>query len=391
MPNIPSGPVIVKPVETQQEKLAFLNLPWELYRNDPNWIPPLRDHQWELLNYKPHPFYHKSRIQTFLAYQGGRPIGRIAAILNAAHNEFQREKRTFWGFFESINDPQVSSALFEAARGWAKEQGYPVLRGPANPTMNYECGLLVDGFDRPPTFGITYNPAYYPKLVEQAGFKKVQDLFAYWGYVEMLAAFDEKMRFVVEEATSRFNVKLRPLDPKRFLHDVHIFMDLYNKSLPGTWGYSALSEEECDHIARSVKNLLVPELTTIAEIDGRPVAACYGLLDYNPRIKQIDGRLWPLGFLRLLTNRRAIKRLRLISANVLPEYQRWGLGLVVLARLIKPAIAWGLAECEFSWVLESNHLSSGSLRRGGAKLIKTFRMYDSVEAEEFDKANVAGS
>lgn len=389
MPNIPSGNLVVKPVETYKEKLAFLNLPWELYRDDPNWVPPLRDHQWELLNYKPHPLYERSKIQTFLAYRGSKVVGRIAAILNAAHNDFQSEKRTFWGFFEAVHDQEVATALFDAARKWGAEQGYPVLRGPANPTLNYECGLLVEGFGSPPTFGLTYNAPYYSNLVEQSGFKKVQDLYAFWGYVEMLTALDEKMTFVVDEATKRFNVKLRPLNPKRFYEDVRIFLDIYNRSLGGTWGYSALSEGEIDHIANSVKHLIVPELTTIAEIDGSPVAACYGLLDYNPRIKKIDGRLYPFGFLRLLMNRRSIKKLRLISANVLPEYQRWGLGLVVLARLIKPAIAWGMKECEFSWVLESNHLSCGSLKRGGAKLIKTYRMYDSEEAEEYDKANAA--
>jgi GNAT superfamily N-acetyltransferase len=387
MPNIPSGNLIVKPVESYREKLAFLNLPWELYKSDPYWTPPLRDHQWELLNYKPHPFYLRSKIQTYLALRDDKPVGRIAAILNTAHNDFQNEKRSFWGFFESINDPEVAAGLFSAARSWAKEQGYPVLRGPANPTLNYECGLLVEGFDSPATFGLTYNPPYYESLVEQAGFKKVQDLYAFWGYVDMMAALDEKMRFVVGEATSRFNVTLRTLNPKRFVEDVHIFLDIYNRSLGGTWGFSALSKEEADHIANSVKHLLVPELTTIAEINGEPVAACYAILDYNPRIKKIDGRLFPFGFIRLLTNRKSIKRVRLISANVLPEYQRWGLGLVVLARLIRPAINWGLTDAEFSWVLESNHLSCGSLKRGGAKLIKTYRMYDSQEAEEYDKAN----
>lgn len=387
MPNIPSGNLLVKPVENHQEKLAFLNLPWELYQDEPHWIPPLRDHQWELLNYKPHPLYLRSKIQTFLAYKGGKTVGRIAAILNTAHNDFQNEKRSFWGFFESINDPEVSAGLFAAAREWAKQQGYPVLRGPANPTLNYECGLLIDGFDTPPTFGLTYNPPYYADLVEKAGFQKVQDMYAFWGYVDMMTAFDEKMKFIVDEATSRFNVTLRTLNPKRFEEDVHIFLDIYNRSLGGTWGYSALSKEEANHIASTVKHLLVPELTTIAEINGEPVAACYGILDYNPRIKKINGRLFPFGFLQLFMNRKAIKRLRLISANVLPEYQRWGLGLVVLARLCKPALAWGLTDVEFSWVLESNHLSCGSLKRGGAKIIKTYRMYDSLEAEEYDKAN----
>jgi GNAT superfamily N-acetyltransferase len=155
-----------------------------------------------------------------------------------------------------------------------------------------------------------------------------------------------------------------------------MFLDIYNQSLVGTWGYVPLSRGEVDHIGASLKHLIVPEMTSFAEVDGRPVGAVFGLLDYNPRIKQIDGRLYPFGFVRLLANRRRIKRVRLISTNVLPEYQRWGLGLVLVARLVPEALAWGIREAEFSWVLESNHLSYATLQRGGAVLAKTYRLYD---------------
>jgi hypothetical protein len=168
------------------------------------------------------------------------------------------------------------------------------------------------------------------------------------------------------------------MERAHFNRDLKIFLDIYNQSLGGTWGFAPLSQAEIEHLAGTLRHLIVPEMTTIAEIEGRPVGAQFGLLDYNPRIKQIDGRLFPLGFARLLWNKKGIKRVRLISTNVIPEYQKWGLGLVIAARLVPEAYAWGIEESEFSWVLESNRLSYGTLQRGGAKITKRYRIYDSV-------------
>jgi GNAT superfamily N-acetyltransferase len=192
----------------------------------------------------------------------------------------------------------------------------------------------------------------------------------------MLSSLDKKLEFVVRECTRRFDVKLRTINKKRFVEEVKMFLDIYNQSLVGTWGFTPMSEKEVEHAAESMRFLIVPEMTTVAEINGRPVGAQFGLLDYNPRIKQINGRLFPFGFLRLLWNKRAIKKVRLISTNVIPEYQRWGLGVVLLSRLVPEVLAWGIEVAEFSWVLESNHLSNQSLRRGGAICDKTYRIYD---------------
>ena len=137
-----------------------------------------------------------------------------------------------------------------------------------------------------------------------------------------------------------------------------------------------MSPGEVDHMASSLRHLIVPELTAVAEVDGVPVGVVFALLDYNPRIKKIDGRLFPFGFIRLLANKRSITAVRLISTNVVPEYQKWGLGLALLAKLVPDALAWGIKEAEFSWVLESNLLSYKTLKRGGAKITKTYRIYD---------------
>jgi len=368
--------VAVKPVTTWWQRRQFLNLPWDIYSGDLNWIPPLRGNAKEMLNYTKHPFYEHAEIETFLAYRNGVPVGRIAAIVNHPHNERFKEKRGFFGFFESEDSQETADVLFDAAREWLRAKGMTSIRGPMNPSMNYECGLLIDGFFEPPTFMMTYNRPYYQRLIETYGFAKTQDMAAFWGHIDMISGLDKKLAFIIEEAKKRFDVKLRRLDTRHFDRDVHIFLDIYNKSLVGTWGFVPISESETKAMAHGLKMLIVPEMTAIAEIDGKPVGAVFGLLDYNPRIKEIGGRLFPFGFLKLLFGRKEIKRVRLISTNVIPEYQKWGVGLLVVAHLLPEVKAWGIQEAEFSWVLESNTLSYGTLKRGGAKITKTYRIFD---------------
>jgi hypothetical protein len=367
---------VIQPVATRAQQKAAFQLPWQLYRDDANWVPPLRLNQKELLGFKRHPFYEKNEGQVFLATQNGKAVGRILANTNLEHNRRYKDKVGFVGFFESIDDQTVADQLFGAAAEWLRERDLDTMRGPINPSLNYEVGLLTEGFDTPPTFMMTYNHAYYPKLFDDAGFVKSQDLYAFDGHVDMLASLDKKLDFVVREATRRFNIDMRQLDTKNFDAEVRMFLDIYNQSLGGTWGFTPLSGPEVDAIAKSLKHLIVPELTTICEVEGKPIAAVFGLLDYNPRIKRIDGKLFPFGFLRLMMNRRGIKRVRLMSTNVIPEYQKWGVGLVALSRLVPDILSWGIEEAEFSWVLESNHLSYKSLKRGGAILSKSYRVYD---------------
>jgi GNAT superfamily N-acetyltransferase len=368
--------VSVVPVATKREQRQFIELPWRLYAGDPNWVPPILREQKRLVGFKHHPFYDDGAVRTFLAVRDGEVVGRVAAIVNGAHNRRAAESRGFFGFFESIDDQRVASALFDAAAAWLKSQGMTAVRGPVNPSLNYECGLLVDGFHSPPKFLMTYNKPYYGKLVEGWGFEKVQNLFAFWGHIDMIAGLSEKLRFVASECKERFNVKLRPMDTSRFREEVELFLRLYNVSMGATWGFAPLSPAEIKELAKGLKRLIAPELVVVAEVEGEPVGACIGLLDYSPRIKAIDGRLFPFGFIKLLRNKRAIKSMKILSINVVPEYQRWGLGVVLLSGFVAPIRAWGMQEIEFSWVLESNSLSRGSLEKGGAKLDKTYRIYD---------------
>ena len=366
----------IRPVDSSSLQKKFMSFIWDLYRGDENWIPPLRQNQLELVGFRPHPFYERNKIKTFLAYRDGVPAGRIAAIVNYGHVERYNENRGFFGFFDCINEQQVANLLFREAGLFLKSQGMDSVRGPANPSLNHEIGCLVEGFDTPPTFMMTYNPPYYDELIRGWGFEKVQDLYSYEADASMLDKLDPKMRFVIEEVKRRFNVQVRPINRKRFMDDVRIFLNIYNRSLEGTWGFVPMTENEVEHSAKGLKMLIEPDITSFIEVDGRTVGAGLGLLDYNPRIKEIDGRLFPFGFLKLLFGRKKLTRVRLMSTNVLPEFQRWGLGIVTLDRMLPDCLKRGITHAEFSWVLESNDLSRGSLERGGAKRAKTYRLYD---------------
>ena len=369
---------VIRPVFSRREQKLFLSFPWQLYRDDPHWVPPLRYYQKEMVGYRPHPFYHNNLAQTFLAYRDGEVCGRIAAILNRDHIFYRNDRRGFFGFFESVDDPAVADALFDAVRQWFAAQGIFKLRGPTNPSQNYEVGLLVDGFDSTPTFMMPYNKPYYPALLEGYGWQSSQNLYSFWGDIDMLPKVREKLRPIAEQIIERFEVKLRTLDRKHFREDVEKFLEIFNRSMVNTWNFVPMSQAEVQHIAAGLRHLLVPELACAAEVDGRMVGVALGVLDYNPRIKQIDGRLYPFGFLRLLRNKADIPLVRMISTNVLPAYQLMGIPLALQYAML-PVLQdkrFNLRECEFSWVMESNSLSFGSLKKGGAKIVKTHRLYD---------------
>ncbi len=368
--------VVVAPVVSRGDRREFLRLAETIYRDDPNWVPPLLDNIKRMLGWKRHPFHEIAEVQTFLARRDGQVVGRIAAILNREHNRVHKEHRGFFGFFESIDDQQVADALFQAVAVWFAERNITALRGPANPSMNYECGLLIEGFDEPPTFMMTYNPPYYQRLIENFGFRKSQDLLAFIGYADQLPAVQQKLAPLVEQAKQRSGVTLRSLQKTHFRQDVEMFLEMYNRACVTMWGFVPLTRGEMYELARSMKHLLVPELALGADAEGQTVGVVLGLPDFNPAIKQIRGRLFPFGFIKLLRAKYHAKRIRIISIAVVPEFQRWGVGMVLMAGLVPKGVELGMQEAEFSWIVETNDMAILGLEKGGAKLYKTYRMFD---------------
>ncbi|MBX7166016.1 MAG: GNAT family N-acetyltransferase [Pirellulales bacterium] len=369
-------PVVVSPVRTRQDRRLFLELAWSLYHYDPCWVPPIREQIKELVGFRHHPFDEIGEVQPFLARRDGQVVGRIVAIVNRKHNEVHGERRGFFGFFEAIDDQQVADALFDAASRWLADRGLFQVRGPLNPSINYEVGLLVAGFDSPPTFMMTYNPPYYARLIEGAGFRKTHDVYAYQGLVAQLPEVQARLGGMAENVLEHLGAIIRPMNRSRFQQEVEMFLDLYNRSFVQMWGAVPMTPGEVRHSATGLKHLLVPEMAMLAEIDGRPAGCVFGLPDYNPAIRRADGRLFPDGIFRMLAVKRHPKRIRVLSINVVPEYQRWGLGLALMASLVPAALRYGVQEAEFSWVSETNLLARQGLEKGGATIAKTYRVYD---------------
>jgi hypothetical protein len=365
--------VAIQTVTTAGQRRQFLEFPGRLYQGDPLWIPPLLCNERQLLGWSNHPFYEHAQSQAFLAIRGNTVVGRVAAIVNQAHNRLHRDQLGFFGFFESEDDPQAAAALLAGSREWLAAHDLHSLRGPVSPSFNYQMGCLVAGFASPPGFLMPYNRPYYSQLLEGAGLHKSQDLYAYAGHTNMVANLDEKIVRVAEEAERRFKIRFRPMQRRA---DLRTYLRIHNTANRGHWGFVPLSDGEIELAVAGLRYLVEPQFTALAEVEGRTIGAMLGLLDYGPRIKQSDGRLFPFGLPRLLFGRRRIKRLRIVSALVLPEYQLWGVGIALIHRLRPALLDWGIGEVECSWVAESNPLSKGTLERFGTQRDKTYRIYD---------------
>lgn len=384
--------VVVRAVESWRDRRRFQRFPWAIYAGsppdgwlDPNWVPPILARERALLGWGHHPFFESAEIVTLLAERDGRTLGRLAAIVNHDHNRTYGDRLGFFGFFECVNDATVARALFERGGDWLRERGMTAMRGPVNPSLNYTCGLLIDAFDQPPRFLMTYNPPYYAALVEACGFAKSQDLYAYELDAALLATGTARYKPLVVAALARTDLVLRPFDLSRraYRRDLAIYLDLYNRSLEGTWGFTPLRPREARHMADDLRRVIVPQFAVFAELDGQPIGAMLALLDYNQLLRrpQFNGRLLPFGLLRLMLGRRGITAARVVTMTMAPGYQSSGFGLVLLDSLVEAAKRWrtsgrGIETYECSWVLESNARSRGSLEHGGARIARTYRIYD---------------
>ena len=369
----------LRPVRTSRDKRLFIDLPYKLYRGNPHWIAPLRIAQKDILNTNRHPFYKTSDVELFLAERDGRVVGRIMAILNHAHNEFHNERVGFFGFFEVENDSEASAALLDAARNWVRERGAEVIRGPVNPSTNYECGMLVEGFDLDPAVMMTYNPPYYAKLLEAYGMKKAMDLYAY-DIAEVYFIHSNKLQRVAERLRQKSHITVRCVNMKDFKNEVAKIRQIYNDAWSRNWGFIPVSEAEFEHLAKDMKQIVDPRVVMIAEQqadDGLgPIGFFLAVPDINCALKRLNGRLLPFGLLKLLWYSRKISSIRIITMGVVRELQPAGIGAVFLDEIYRRAPAAGYITGEMSWVLEDNVMMNRSAELIGGRRSKTYRIYE---------------
>ncbi len=361
-----------------KETLTFIKCQWLFYKDNPHWVPPMLMDRKKLLNTSKNPFYKHSKIQLFLAERDGAIVGRIAAITNENHNKEHNDNVGFFGFFECVNDQGVATALFAAAEQWLRDMGKSVARGPVNPSMNDECGLLVDGFDGAPVILMTYNPPYYAQLIEGAGYGKSQDLFAYLLRNENYAS--DKMKRLFDVIVQRNNIVFRSLnfkDKTAFKRDVDTLKYIYNEAWEKNWGFVKFTDEEFDFLAADLKQIADPNLVFIVESKGKIAGFCLALPDVNQAlIHNKNGKLLP-GVFHLLTKSKKIDLCRIIVLGVLPEFRNAGIDAAMYMEIGERAKKRGILKGEASWILESNEMmNKGLTTTMHGERYRTYRLYD---------------
>ena len=382
--------VSVEPVGRSKKDLGrFFDVADRVYAQDPYWVAPLRDDLAKVLS-DSNPFFQHGEMQLFVARRNGRDAGRIAAILDHNHNAFHGEKTGFFGYFESENDPAVSGPLFDAVGTWVRERGMKTLRGPANPTLNDEAGLLVDGFDSSPVLMMTYNPRYYVALVERAGFRKAKDLLACWFPIKAdpLARLTKLAQRIARRET---DVVVRKISKKSLAADLPRIREVYNEAWEKNWGFVPMTSEEMEFMAKRLKPLVDEDFLFLAEArrpDGslEPVAFMLTLPDYNVAMKPLRGRLLPFGWLRFLWDRRKIRTIRVVTLGIKKEWRLRGIQAVMFERGLHTALGRGYTGCEMSWLLEDNEAVLRAADLWGGKVYKTYRMYDRPVGPAADRA-----
>jgi len=370
----------IVPVGRSKRDLArFFDVADRIYKDDPHWVPPLRDDLAKVFIDK-NPYFQHAEMQLFIARKNGQDVGRIAAILDKAHNDFHNEKCAFFGYFESENDPAIANALFDRAAAWARERGMKVLRGPANPSLNDEAGLLIDAFDSDPVLMMTFNRPYYPKLIEGAGFKKAKDLLAYWFDIkpEIMKRLD---KISARIAKNEPQVTVRTISKKSLAQDLPKVRDVYNEAWEKNWGFVPMTSGEMDYMAARLKPLLVQEFLCLAELrhpDGRlePIGFCLTLPDYNVAMKPCRGFLLPFGWLKFLLATKKIKTIRVLTLGIKKSYRMRGVQAIMFAHGLRESLKKGYTGCEVSWLLEDNDAIIKTAEYWGGHLYKTYRLYD---------------
>jgi GNAT superfamily N-acetyltransferase len=368
----------IETVENKKGLLRFVKSQWNFYKNNMNWVPPLISERMKILDVNKNPFFKHSKIRLFLAESGDEIVGRIAAIINDNHNKTHNDTVGFFGFFECINNQEVADALFSEAGKWLNENGMTVMRGPMNPSTNDDLGCLINGYEHSPVIMMPYNPEYYHRLIEKAGFEKAKDLFAYKLTLETFVT--EKMKRVQNSLRQRYKVVIREMNvknKKEFKKDVEIFKNVYNKAWEPNWGFVRMTNEEFDFLADDLKQVLDPKFALIAESEGKVAGFALALPDINQcLIHNKKGRLIP-ALWHLMTKKKFMNTIRIIVLGVLPEYQRTGIDSILYYEFLERGKNSNFKIGEAGWILEDNvMMNRGLTTTMNGEHYKTYRIYD---------------
>jgi GNAT superfamily N-acetyltransferase len=371
------GEIEITKVASPAERDAFIKFPWRIYQNDPAWVPPLLIERKEFMDREKHPFFEHGAAEFFLARRGDEVVGRIAASDDPKYNALHGSNVGCFGMFESIDDPAVANALFETAENWLRSRGRDEIMGPIDYSTNYVCGLLIEGFEHPPTVLTSHNPRFYEGLIEGRGFTKITDFYAWW-FPDATRAIP-RLRRLAGKFARRNLVTIRTGNLKNIREESRRLREIYNQAWAHNWGFVPFSESEIEYMTKELKPIVDPEWTLIAEAEGKPVGFILGVPDINVALQKIDGRLtrfgFPIGLTKLLYHKSKIRKARLIALGVIEQYRRAGVAEMLVLRVMEEGMAKRGFSFELSMTLEQNYMINRFLEAIGATRYKTYRIY----------------
>jgi len=367
--------IIVKEVNLGKEMRAFIEFPYILYKNEPNWVAPLRLSQNSLFDFKNNPFWKTGEHCFFLAMDAGKIVGRISAIL---HNDYNRNQETFTGFFgflEAVDDEKVFFGLLNAAEQWLKVRGCKKIIGPVNPSINYEVATLINGFDLPPKLMMTYNFSYYPKNIEACGYSKEMDFFAYYTGKDA-PTISAKADRIIELTRKKYKLKVRPVQKKNFKSELSILHSIYNDAFSSHYGFVPMSKEEFEFMGKDMAQIVDEDFLLIAEYNDEPIGFILALPDYNEVFRHLrNGKLFPFGWLKFLYYRKKIKSIRILTIAIKEKYRHLGIGAYLYREILRQTELKGILHGEMSWVAENNVQMNKAAVEMGAVLNKKYRLF----------------
>lgn len=359
-------------VKDKRDLLKFIEFPLALYRDDPLYSPQLT--QDLKVHFSPkNPFFKDADVEFFLAVKDGKIAGRIAAIINHLHIRCQKENAGFFGFFESINDPEVAKALLDTVSHFLKGKGITIMRGPMNFSTNEECGFLLEGFDEAPMLMMPYNPPYYNDLISGYGLRKAKDLHAYIYNVE--PELPEKILRVAAIAEKR-GVTTKQVTKHCFMEAMRGFREVYNSAWQHNWGFIPMSEDELEYSSKRLKPLVIPDMTIVAEKNGESVGFLGMLPDFNFVLRKMQGKLNPITLAKALYYSKKIPDLRMLLLGIKAEYRNRGVDAILFREAFKGVKRGKYQRVEFSWILEDNIPIIRMVEMIGGRLYKMYRIYE---------------
>ena len=367
----------IREVQNARDLKTFISVPWSIYRDDANWVPPLMIERKGAFSAK-NPFFRHARWKAWVAFRSGAPVGRISAQIDDLHLRTHDPHTGFFGLLEAPDDPEVFAALFAVAETWLKEQGMRTVIGPLNLGINQEIGLLVEGFDSPPYVMMGHARPYYGPAVERQGYGREQDVLAYELGKDDFGV-PEKIRKLLQRQSDQ--MQLRQVNRKDLDAELEVLRDIFNDAWSENWGFVPFTPEEFRAVGKELFMIVPPEFTLIAETDGKPAAFIVLIPNLNEAIADLKGKLFPFGWAKLLWRMkvRAPKTGRIALMGVRKEYQHTRIGpslaFLTIGALEEPALKRKMEKIEMSWILEQNMGTRNIIEKVGGVVSKRYRLY----------------